>query len=256
MHHHWAYFWDLWELGHKVTFDGLNKLITVAIDVTEIDIRIDLYSAWKEWTIVQSAVNLKWAAAFRSTGGDPLPGDEFLGRTFFLINGWRIVLDHGINFVGNLFTEEGEPPFVTNNGVPFATSTVSTLVVDNLVEATVTAEDISQAVWDLTATSVSPGSFGEIITQLNNATILETSLTTSGSTAESVNTLIAKADDYYNNTYVTIVDSIGNNTATRQIDRSFADGRLDLIESLPWTPSANASVIVLGRHLTSRGAVV
>lgn len=38
-------FWDYWELRHKVTFDGVNKLIEVNPGVTSLDVQRDLYSA-------------------------------------------------------------------------------------------------------------------------------------------------------------------------------------------------------------------
>ena len=73
----------------KVTFDGLNKLILVNEGVTELDFRVDVYSAWKEWIQDPNQVNAKWEKALDVIGGDPLPGDRVLGTTFFLENGCR-----------------------------------------------------------------------------------------------------------------------------------------------------------------------
>tara|TARA_R100001244_G_scaffold25113_4_gene25575 strand:+ start:37755 stop:38537 length:783 start_codon:yes stop_codon:yes gene_type:complete len=259
MHHTYGYFWDFWDLAHKVNFDGFNRLITIPIDITEIDVRIDLYSAWKEWMLIASAINMKWVAAFRSTGGDPLPGGEFLGRTFFLINGWRIVLDHGINFTGNLFTESGDPPFITVGDVPFATSTVSTLVVDNLVEATITAAEISQAVWDVSVNSIIAGSIGDVVLNLQDAIISGTSMVdnagTNVSTNSSLQTLLIKPDGYYDDSSIIVIDSVGNNVATRQIDQYFSTGQIDLIDPLPFVPSDGASIIILNKHDVNRGGV-
>ena len=44
-----CYDWDYWYLYHKVTFDAANKLILVNAGVTELDWKVDVYSAWKEW---------------------------------------------------------------------------------------------------------------------------------------------------------------------------------------------------------------
>ena len=66
----YGFAWELWELQHKVIFDGPNKLITVGPETSIIDVKIDLYSDWKEWAM--AAENMKWAAAFRSVGGDAL----------------------------------------------------------------------------------------------------------------------------------------------------------------------------------------
>ena len=135
----YGFAWELWELQHKVIFDGPNKLITVGPETSIIDVKIDLYSDWKEWAM--AAENMKWAAAFRSVGGDALPGAQTLGATFFLINGWRIVLDHGVDFNGNMYTEEGDTPFIPVVGQQVSTSTVS-----NLVDIVETAAPIGAAV--------------------------------------------------------------------------------------------------------------
>ena len=71
---------------------------------------------------------LKWVAAMRSVGGDPLPGGDALGRTFFTINDWKIYIDHGVNFVGNLFADDGTSPFVLAGGAQLVTIQRSTLV--------------------------------------------------------------------------------------------------------------------------------
>lgn len=104
----WGAF-DYWSQYHKVTFDGINKRIYINPDVTNIDVETDLYSDWKEWAILYD--NLKYEPAFRTTGGDPLPGGRRVGQYFFLINGWRLVppvdfLIDDIEIVGNLFTED------------------------------------------------------------------------------------------------------------------------------------------------------
>jgi hypothetical protein len=131
----WPNYWDDWELEHKVTFDGENKLIYVEPQITNIDIESELYSAWKEWVLLR--YNSQFEQCFRNVGGDPLPGGDFLGATFFLLNGWRIVLDHGVDFVGNLYTQEGASPFNPVQGQQVSTSTVSNIV------SKITAPDLS-----------------------------------------------------------------------------------------------------------------
>ena len=42
-------FWWEWENPQKVTFDGINKHIIINPGETQIDVQVDLYSAWKEW---------------------------------------------------------------------------------------------------------------------------------------------------------------------------------------------------------------
>lgn len=103
----------------QVTFDGPNKLIIVDNGVTELDATVDLYSDWKEWMLTSGSDNAKYLPAFRTTGGDELPGGQFISGYFFLTNGWRIRPyegDHGLTIVGNLFVDGGGNPFVPTLG--------------------------------------------------------------------------------------------------------------------------------------------
>ena len=52
---------DYWELYHKVTFDGENKLIIINPGETDINVKRDIYSSWKEWILLRDY--LKWIAA-------------------------------------------------------------------------------------------------------------------------------------------------------------------------------------------------
>lgn len=100
-----------------VTFDGENRFIRVNDNVTFLDVKEDLYSAWKRW--VAQDDNLKYPVAFRSVGGDPLPGEKSLGSTFFLNLPWKIKPfegNHTLEINGNLFQEDGSSPFTTTNG--------------------------------------------------------------------------------------------------------------------------------------------
>jgi hypothetical protein len=122
---------DLWLLYHKCTFDGYNRLIIVAPGVTQIDVKKDVYSDWKEWG--QLWDNAKYPAALRTVGGDPTIGEQSLGATFFLINGWRMKTwegDHILNVVGNLYVEGGGEPFVSTHGYTIQVN----MAVSNLTE--------------------------------------------------------------------------------------------------------------------------
>lgn len=115
----------------NVTFDGDNLLICVNQGVTQLDVKKDLYSAWKAWAI--QGDNSKYLPALRTVGGDPISDVKNLGATFFLINGWRIrpqEADHWLRVDGNLFTDpSGSSPFVPTLGDYNVTieSTVSNL---------------------------------------------------------------------------------------------------------------------------------
>lgn len=116
---------DYWELRHKVTFDGPNKLIYINDGELAIDVEQDLYSDWKEWALLRDY--LKYDAAFRVVGGDPTP-TGFLGATFFTINGWQILVDHGITFTGNIYSDDFESPFTVPEGTQLATTVVSNII--------------------------------------------------------------------------------------------------------------------------------
>lgn len=146
-------FWEGWLNPHKVTFDGLNKLILINPGVTYLDIKEDIYSDWKEWVTYYNGENAKWAPAMRSVGGDPITQDLSLGSTFFLLNGWRIKPWDGhtsIHLYGNLYVDEGGSPIVPdNNGNSSVALTVSnlvdTVVIDKTSEVTSNVNVVSVA---------------------------------------------------------------------------------------------------------------
>lgn len=101
-------FWDYWNLYHKVTFDGINKLILINDGETELDFQIDVYSSWKEWSLLED--NLKYLPAFSTIGGEPTVAGQKLDVTYFLINGWKLKPYPGsydLNIIGNVFDVDG-----------------------------------------------------------------------------------------------------------------------------------------------------
>lgn len=108
-----------------ITFDGVNKVITLESGVTEVE-AIDIYSRWKEWVAISD--NAKFDPAFRTVGGDPLSSIINAGSYFFLRNdlGWRIKPpeeDITVLFAGNLAIEDTtQTSFIPTTG-PF-TATV------------------------------------------------------------------------------------------------------------------------------------
>lgn len=109
----------------RCTFDGLNRQIIVNPLETNIDVRRDIYSAWKEW--VQVRDNAKFLPAVRVIGGDPVGGGLLAGDIYFLMNGWRVVVDHEVSVTGTLYNDqEGQSPFLILPGGG-VTSTVSNL---------------------------------------------------------------------------------------------------------------------------------
>lgn len=112
-------FWDSYDPingfygPQKCVFDGPNKLIIVSDGVTELDIKQDVYSDWKEW--VQYGDNSKFVPAIRSTGGDPISGTtQFTGDVYFLINGWKLVVNlTKVAVTGVLYSDDFNTAYYT-----------------------------------------------------------------------------------------------------------------------------------------------
>ena len=141
-------FWEYWQLYHKVTFDGPNKLILINDGETDIDVKVDIYSDWKEWMLLES--NMGFLPAVRTIGGEPTVGNQSIGATFFLINGWKIRTwegDQRLIVVGNLYSEDGSPTFVptVGNHNILVNSQVSNLIDQINLSA---PADVASAVWD------------------------------------------------------------------------------------------------------------
>lgn len=152
----------------KVTFDGNQKLIIINSGITELDVKIDLYSDWKEWS--QQEQNIKWLAAFRSVGGDEISPTRSLGSTYFLINGWKIrppEEDTVIDVNGNLYSEDGSSPFVSTLGTynVLMRTNVSNLIDTAGTSSELTLDAISLAVWNKLIESIdkNSNSFGNKI---------------------------------------------------------------------------------------------
>lgn len=170
---------DLWQLYHKVTFDGVNRLIIVNDGETEIDIRRDIYSDWKEW--VQIRDYSKFFAACRTVGGDPTVGGNALGATFFTINNWRILISDNTTFTGNIFSDDFESPYLTAEDTKIALSEVSNLIDrvsvdpnDIIAAGVATTENIDDQTTTLqgninTQTAIINNSISDQTTALNNS---------------------------------------------------------------------------------------
>lgn len=106
------------------TFDGPNKRIIVDSGVSNISVKDNIYTEWKDWVL---AGNLQYPPALRAIGGDPIGGGQFAGDIYFLMNGWQIHTDHPINVSGVIYHDDAIEPFVISAGGSVR-STVSSLV--------------------------------------------------------------------------------------------------------------------------------
>lgn len=173
----WA-FWSIYDTpnklygNHKVTFDGVNKLILVNNGETALDFKEDVYSNWKEWLHDPDRDNEKYLEAISVVGGDPLPGDRALGSTYFLENGWQMRTwegDHEITVTGNVFTRTGDPLFIpTLYGWTITVNlNTSTLVETIFGQANIAAGDIT-AIVDGVWNSVIQGAGDTGLTLINS----------------------------------------------------------------------------------------
>ena len=163
IHFHYGSWWN-WEdhPNQKVSFDGESRIIYVNEGVETLDVKIDLYSGWKEWVrkSQQGPRASAYYQAFSVVGGEDITNELSVGATFFLENGWRIQpfarsgLAYTLNINGNLFTREvGENPFLIAQGV--SVSLVRSNIVDLIrvesLSANITDADreaIAAEVWD------------------------------------------------------------------------------------------------------------
>lgn len=120
---------------HVCIFDGENKLIYVNPEINFVSVKEDIYSDWKEWTQVRD--NSKYPPAIRVTGGDPIGGGLYTGDVYFLINGWRIFVDHSMTIDGVIYSDDFPSPYIQQAGTQIVTNVVSSLVQTTSPQVTV-----------------------------------------------------------------------------------------------------------------------
>lgn len=105
-------------MASKVTFDSAQKLIICKAGTRLLDVQTDLYSAAKgEW--LSDPVLNRFRFPISAIGGQPLPGGQTAGRTFFLNFGWKIrpdEADHELIIRGNLYTSDGSAAIIPTLG--------------------------------------------------------------------------------------------------------------------------------------------
>jgi hypothetical protein len=172
--------------NQKVAFDPLTRIIYVNKGVTELSVKSDIYSAWKEWLKESPAAVIPAGQpiAISAIGGDQITDTQELGTTFFLENGWRLQPApskeaYTLTVNGNIYTREpGENPFLFAEGV--STSLVRSNIVDVITVAAasvaITEQDIAaiaDSVWDEplsghTATGTTGKKLGKIATKVQD----------------------------------------------------------------------------------------
>lgn len=133
---------DLQPLAHKVTFDGAQRLILVNFEVTSLDIRLDVYSAWKEWSLLRD--HTKFLFAIRSIGGDPTVQGQRAGDIYFLMNGWKLLFaPWRVQVTGILYSEDYTSAFFNPIGIMILPVVVSSLVTTVETPTNVVTGDLS-----------------------------------------------------------------------------------------------------------------
>lgn len=122
----WGAFGEQWALNHKVTFDGEARQIYIAPSISSISVKDDIYSSWKEWLRLYD--NSKYLPAFRTVGGDPIGGGKYAGDIYFLVNNWKLIIDHSVSIEGVIFSDDFPSPFEQTSGTQIVTNVVSSLV--------------------------------------------------------------------------------------------------------------------------------
>jgi len=110
-------------MGQKVSFNSITRIIAITTapdangDIT-INVKRDLYSDGKEDWVANENLR-KVSFPITAMGGNPLPGELYLGSTFFLDSNWKIQpysADHRLIIDGNLYSKDGSDPFLDTNG--------------------------------------------------------------------------------------------------------------------------------------------
>ena len=131
----WNQWNEDWNYQWKCTFVGETRQIIINPGFTDISVKTDIYSGWKEWVALRD--NTKFPPAIRSIGGDKISETESAGDLYFLQNGWRIVVNHSVKLKGVLYHDDGIDPYIVNGGGVQATasSIVQNVGGDNQTEA-------------------------------------------------------------------------------------------------------------------------
>ena len=121
--------WDYWLLNHKITVDPINKHLIVSPNVTELNIKVDIFSDAKEWLMIRDNSGITFPPV-RSIGGDKTVGQEFAGDIYFLQNGYRLIVDpRKTAITGSLFSDDFDTAYaVPSTFEPFFPVQVSSLV--------------------------------------------------------------------------------------------------------------------------------
>lgn len=153
---------DYWELNHKVYFDPIERVIKVYKNTASIDIKLDLYSAMKEWMKLPQRYNLSYKPPIRVIGGDTTTGSQTAGDIYFMQNGWKVSYDPTkVQVTGVLFSDNFDTAWIySETGDPVYPIIASSLVTS--IAPSLTGLNIPSATQNATAVR------SELTTELAN----------------------------------------------------------------------------------------
>ena len=189
IHHQYGTSWN-WDPNQfpnqRVSFSAFEKIIYVNEGVTELDVKIDIYSAWKEWVLNSPEYPIpSWQKeAISAIGGEPLNDTLNVGSTFFLENGWRIQpfasrTPYILTVNGNIYTREaGGNPFLFAEGVS-VNLTRSNIVDQVVATSTLRDQDITNIVANVwsrsTLINTGASTYGQLVKDIDSdLTVVDT----------------------------------------------------------------------------------
>lgn len=222
-----------------VEFDGVNKLILILSGTTSINVKNDIYSPWKQWSLTGS--NLEYEQALRAIGGDPTVSGQFLGSTFFMLNDWRIRSwegTHELTINGNLYVDGGGNPFIPPTG---SYTVTYTRVVSNLVDAVGSANESTSSF-----TAADRTTLDNVNTSVNRIvdaiSFEEGTILNNNSTYDTIyTTLSSHVNNHYNNDLIGIKS--GSTYITRRINKyTQYEGTFQFLKPLDFIPTSGTIV--------------
>lgn len=96
-----------------------GRVITVTADEYVADVGIIFYN--------EDVGDLRLGDGI-TPGGIPIGGGEFTGDIYFLINGWRLYIDHSCFIDGVIYSDDYPSPFLEKEGTQIVINRVSALV--------------------------------------------------------------------------------------------------------------------------------
>lgn len=156
----------------KVTFDTANRHIIVNPQYSDVDMKIDVYSAYKRWW--QRRDNAKYPPPLRTTGGDPVGAGLYSGDMYFLVNNWQMVTSTLVNVNGILYQDNpllDTYVILPGGGVRATVSSLAYAYTTSGVTVPSAAE-ISAEVWNAQlAVHNTVGTTGAALSNVNSQTV-------------------------------------------------------------------------------------